>query len=112
MGVSAAPPPVDFVRDVQPMLRFGGEDDWAAVDPQVNTNVLGNDPIEAADLGLRNIDRVMPMLIPGTTQPGGSYARMAEMYDALIVLRHRELMAVAKLVGGVEETRYQAGRGR
>ena len=94
-----------------PMLRFGGEDDWAAVDPQVNTNVLGNDPIEAADLGLRNIDRVMPMLIPGTTQPGGSYARMAEMYDALIVLRHRELMAVAKLVGGVEETRYQAGRG-
>ena len=94
-----------------PMLRFGGEDDSAALDPQVNTNVLGSDPIEAADLGLRNIDRVMPMLIPATTQLGGGYARMAEMYDALITQRHRELMAVAKLVGGVEETRYQAGRG-
>ena len=94
-----------------PTLRFGGEDDAAALDPQVNTNVLGSDPIEAADLGLRNIDRVMPMLVPATTQMGGSYARMAEMYEALITQRHREVMAVAKLVGGVEETRYQAGRG-
>lgn len=95
----------------EPMLRFGGEDDWAALDPQVNTNLVGSDPIEAADLGLKNIDRVMPMLIPGTTQLGGSYARMADMYQTLITQRHRELMGVAKLVGGVEETRYQAGRG-
>jgi hypothetical protein len=95
----------------EPMLRFGGEDESAAVDPQVNTNLVGSDPIEAADLGLKNIDRVMPMLITGTTQLGGSYARMAEMYEMLITQRHRELMGVAKLAGGVEETRYQAGRG-
>jgi hypothetical protein len=94
-----------------PMLRFGGEDDAATLDPQVNTNVLGSDPIEGADLGLKNIDRVMPMLVAGTTQLGGSYARMGELYEALITQRHRELMAVAKLLGGVEETRYQAGRG-
>ena len=94
-----------------PMLRYGGEDDAAAVDPQVGMHVVGGDPIEAADLGLQNIDRVMPMLVPGTTQLGGSYARMAEIYETLITQRHRELMAVAKVVGGVEETRYQAGRG-
>jgi hypothetical protein len=94
-----------------PVLRFGGEDDAAAVDPQVGMHVVGDDPIEATDLGLLNIDRVMPMLIPGTTQLGGSYARMAEMYETLITQRHRELLAVAKVVGGVEETRYQAGRG-
>jgi hypothetical protein len=94
-----------------PVLRFGGEDDAAAVDPQVGMHVVGEDPIEATDLGLLNIDRVMPMLIPGTTQLGGSYARMAEMYETLITQRHRELLAVAKVVGGVEETRYQAGRG-
>lgn len=94
-----------------PMLRFGGEDDAAAVDPQVGHHVVGGDPIAAADLGLQNIDRVMPMLIPGTTQLGGSYARMAEIYDTLITQRHRELLAVVNMVGGVEETRYQAGRG-
>jgi hypothetical protein len=95
----------------EPMLRFGGEDDSAALDPQVNTNLVGSDPVEAADLGLRNIDRVMPLLIPGTTQLGGSYVRMAEIYEMLITQRHRELLGVTKLVGGVEETRYQAGRG-
>ena len=95
----------------EPMLRFGGEDDIAMLDPQVGTNIVGGDPIEAADFGLRNIDRVVPMLIPGTTQLGGSYTRMQELYETLITQRHRELAAVAKLVGGVEETRYQAGRG-
>ena len=94
-----------------PMLRFGGEDEAATLDPRVNTNVVGGDPVEAADMGLRNIDRVMPLLIPGTTRKGGDYGRLKEMYAALIMQRHRELSAVAKVVGGVEETRYQAGRG-
>ena len=60
---------------------------------------------------MRNIDRVMPLLIPGTTRKGGDYGRLREMYATLIMQRHRELAAVAKVVGGVEETRYQAGRG-
>ncbi len=94
-----------------PMLRFGGEDDFATIDPKVNTNVVGGDPIEAAELGLRNIDRVMPLLIPATTTKGGTYTRLREMYQSLMVQRYRELAAVAKIVGGVEETRYQAGRG-
>jgi len=95
----------------EPMLRFGGEDEAATIDPKVNTNVVGGDPVEAADMGLRNIDRVMPLLIPGTTRKGGDYGRLREMYATLIMQRHRELAAVAKVVGGVEETRYQAGRG-
>jgi Met-zincin/Domain of unknown function (DUF5117) len=94
-----------------PMLRFGGDDYAAALDPSVNSNVIGSDPIAATDMGLRNIDRVVPLLIPATTKLGGSYARLAEMYQALLTQRYRELSAVAKLVGGVYETRYQAGRG-
>ena len=95
----------------EPMLRFGGEDDVSDLDPQVNTNVLGSDPIAAADLGLRNIDRVAAMLIPATTRKGQSYTRLVEIYNALVLQRHRELAAVAKIVGGVGETRYQGGRG-
>jgi hypothetical protein len=95
----------------EPMLRFGGEDYAGIFDPSINTNVLGADPIEAAELGLKNINRVMPMLIPATTRLGGDYVRLGEMYQALVAQRHRELGAVAKLVGGVEEVRYQAGRG-
>ena len=95
-----------------PMLRFGGEDESAAIDPKVHTNVVGGDAIAAAELGLRNIDRVVPMLVPATSKLGGSYQPLREMWDALIQQRHRELSAVVKFVGGVEETRYQAGRGK
>jgi hypothetical protein len=92
-------------------LHFGGEDDIAPLDPTINTNVLGSDPIGAADFGLRNIDRTAALLIPATTRLGRDYSLLAEMYYALVQQRHRQLAAVAKIVGGVEETRYQGGRG-
>ena len=92
-------------------LRFGGENDAAALDPTVNTHVLGSDPIEATEMGLRNIDRVVPMLIPATTTLGRPYYQLSEVYQTLVTKRHKELSSVAKMVGGVEEVRYQAGRG-
>jgi hypothetical protein len=95
-----------------PLLRFGGEDDLAQLDPGVFSNVVGGDAIEAADLGLRNIERIMSFIIPATTRTGESYDRLREMYEAVIQQRHRELIYVTKLIGGVEETRYQAGRGK
>ncbi len=94
-----------------PRLRFGGEDDAARYDPTVSRNALAGDPIEAADLGLRNIDRVMGYLLPATTNLGAEYQRLRELYEALILQRHRELVHVARLVGGVVETRYHSGRG-
>jgi len=93
-----------------PMLRFGGENDTADVDPTVNTQVLGSDPVASADMGLRNIDRVAALLVPATTTKGKDYSQLSEMYRALLFKRQYELRAVAKLVGGVEETRLGAGR--
>jgi hypothetical protein len=95
----------------EPALRFGGENEAAKVDPNVTPHVLGSDPIEATDMGLRNIDRVAAMLIPATTGVGQSYAQLREVYAALLTKRQKQLGAVAKMVGGVEETRYQGGRG-
>src|SRR5258706_13793357 len=83
-----------------PMLRFGGEDDFATLDPKVNTNVVGGDPIEAAELGLRNIDRVMPLLIPATTKRGGGHVRLRAMDQSLVVQRYRELAGGTRNVAG------------
>jgi hypothetical protein len=93
------------------LLHFGGEDAIAPLDPTINTNVLSSDPVAAADLGLRNIDRTAALLVPATTRLGRDYALLADMYYALVQQRHRQLAAVGKIVGGVEETRYQGGRG-
>ena len=71
--------------------------------------MLGADAIAAGDLGLRNIDRVMSFIVPATTRTGEGYDKLSTMYEALVQQRHRELVYVARLVGGVEETRYQAG---
>ena len=93
------------------MLRFGGEDEAALIDPTVTTAVIGSDPIAATDLGLRNVDRVMRILVSATTTEGRDYAQLAEAYQVLVMHRYRQLDAVARLVGGVVETRYGAGRG-
>lgn len=92
-------------------LRFGGEDAAAQADPTVQMEDLGNDPIEATRLGLLNINRIAKMLIPATTTFGGEYDDLAETYADLWGQRSREFGHVAKLVGGVVETRYHAGRG-
>ena len=81
------------------------------VDSTVNTQVLGSDPIESTDMGLRNIDRVVPMLIPATTQPGPSLLPAERGVPGAGTKRQKELCSVAKIVGSVEEVRYQAGRG-
>ena len=94
-----------------PWLRFGGEDEAAQVDPTISKNVLAGDAIEGANLGLRNVDRVMDFIVPATTSLGADYERLREVYEALILQRHRELVHVARMVGGVVETRYEAGRG-
>ena len=95
----------------EPMLRFGGEDEVAELDPTVMTGVVGDDPIEAGDLGLRNLDLATTMLVEAATEKGRDYVRLAELYAALVAQRHQELIAVAKLIGGVIETRNQAKRG-
>jgi len=94
-----------------PMLRFGGEDGPAQVDPTVQMEDLSNDPVAASTLGMKNIERIVPLLIPATTKFGESYEQLQEVYSTLLGQRLQELMHVAKLVGGVVETRYHAGRG-
>ena len=110
----AEKPALDEIASRQvtnPMLRFGGEDANAQVDPTVQTEDLGSDPIEATALGLKNIERNARMLIPATTKFGDDYSMLDEMYDQLLNQRMTELFHVAKLVGGVIETDYHVGHG-
>ncbi|MGH7538708.1 MAG: zinc-dependent metalloprotease [Gemmatimonadales bacterium] len=86
------------------MLRFGGAD---GVDPEAQTEDLGDDPIRATQLGIENVKRVMPLLLPATTgDPTRDYADLSENYGRLIAQWQRELVHVVTLVGGL----YRAER--
>jgi hypothetical protein len=94
-----------------PWLRFGGEDGPSTVDPTVKTENIGTDSIQATALGLKNLDRVVDLLVPATTRLGEDDALLKETYQT--IMRHRAgwFQAVSTLVGGVVETRSLGGRG-
>jgi hypothetical protein len=94
-----------------PFLRFGGEDGPSQVDPTVLTENIGNDPVQATALGLKNLDRVMDHLLPATTEKGEDFALLEEVYGEILGHRARCFAAVAKQVGGVVEYRTLGGRG-
>jgi hypothetical protein len=91
-----------------PMLRFG---DASAEDPARRTEDLGSDPIEATTLGLKNIRRILGYLVPAVSKFGENYEDLSEMYGTVLFQRTLELSNVVALVGGVNQTNYNYGRG-
>jgi hypothetical protein len=95
----------------EPFIRFGGEDGPASVDPTVLTENIGNDPVEATGLGLKNLERVLGNLVSATTTKGEDYTLLEEAYRAVLMHERNWYNAVLKEVGGVVENRTLAGRG-
>jgi hypothetical protein len=95
----------------EPWLRFGGEDGAAQVDPTVLTENIGADAVQATALGLKNIDRVLDVLLTATTTKGEDYALLEETYGAILTHERAWYGAVVKRVGGVVEQRSLGGRG-
>ncbi|MFW6010701.1 MAG: zinc-dependent metalloprotease, partial [Gemmatimonadota bacterium] len=96
-------------QDDDPMLRFGHAD---GIDPTAQTEDLGDDPVRATDYGLRNIRRVMDLLIPATVKDGESYEDLEELYERLVGQWADELGHVVTVVGGVfRHTKYGGQEG-
>jgi hypothetical protein len=94
-----------------PFLRFGGEDGPSRVDPTVLTENIGSDRLQATALGLKNVDRVLDLLLAATTEKGEDFELLDEVYGEILGHRARWFGAVAKEVGGVAENRTLGGRG-
>ncbi len=81
------------------------------VDPNVLTENLGSDRIEATRLSILNLERVMTRILPATTAEGSDFSELEAMYKAVLGQCNGWLQWVIKLIGGVEESRTLAGRG-
>lgn len=99
------------LQDANPFARWIG--DGEPVDPRIVTEALGDDPVGASGYGLRNIKRLVPMLISATTNDRlDNYDRLSDMYGELIAQWAREMNHVAVVVGGVYQfTKYASQPG-
>ncbi|HEX9293288.1 MAG TPA: zinc-dependent metalloprotease [Gemmatimonadales bacterium] len=100
------------LQDANPYFRWIGDGD--PVDPRIITEALGDDPVKASGYGVRNIKRLVPMLIPATTTDKlDNYDRLEALYGELINQWAREMNHVAVVVGGVYQfTKYAGQTGR
>jgi hypothetical protein len=88
-------------QDKTPWYRFAA--DGSTSDPFRNTEAVGDaDAVKSTEYGLRNIKRLVPMLIPATTKPTEDNSDLDELYGRLVGQWSTELSHVAVIPGAVE----------
>jgi hypothetical protein len=90
-------------QDATPWLRFS-TDHSDASDPGENTEAVGDqDAVYSTGMGLKNLQRVMNLLVPAATaKPGQPYDRLHEVYSRILGQWVLEMGHVAVVVGGVD----------
>lgn len=84
------------------MYRFGNP---SRLDPNSQTEDLGDDAMKASAYGIANLKRIVPNLIKWTNQDGESYDDLGELYGQVLGQWNRYMGHVAMNIGGVYETR-------
>lgn len=97
-------------QDSTPWLRFStsGADQ---ADPGDNTEAVGDgDAVLATTLGMKNLSRVMDMLLTATTHDGEDWADLEQVYNRALGQWATELNHVSTLIGGVDSQDKHAGQ--
>jgi hypothetical protein len=97
------------MQDTIPWFRFETSD--ATGDPGAITEAVGDeDAVKASTLGLRNLERVVGMLLNVAERPGEDYTLLQELYGQAVGQWSRYMSHVAAVVGGAEsQERYGTG---
>ncbi len=89
------------MQDTVPWYRF--ETPGQRNDPGALTEAVGDaDAVKSTTLALRNLERVMGMLLPVAEQPGEDYSLLEELYGQAVGQWGRYMSHVAAVVGGAE----------
>jgi hypothetical protein len=89
-------------RDDNPVYRYG-QQQGRVVDPSAQTEDLSGQPVEASDLGIKNLQRILPQLIQWTARDGEDYDDLEELYKQVAGQFRRYVGHVTNNVGGVYE---------
>lgn len=89
-------------RADNPIYRFG-QQQRGVTDPSAQTEDIGGDPVEASDLGIKNLKRIVPELINWSEQEGKDFGQLSELYRNVVGQFRRYIGHVGNNVGGVYE---------
>jgi len=84
-------------RAGDPLYRFGN----LYLDPRIQTEDIGDDPVRASGYGIQNLRRVVPNLVEWTATDGNDYTDLEELYGELIGQWNRYIGHVLTMIGGV-----------
>lgn len=85
-----------------PIYRFGRQR-GIALDPNAQTEDLGDDPIYASELGIKNLKRIVPNLINWTSEDTKNFDQLRELYGQVWSQFGRYMGHVTANIGGVHE---------
>ncbi|HUQ19526.1 MAG TPA: zinc-dependent metalloprotease [Gemmatimonadaceae bacterium] len=98
------------MQDSVPWFRYSTSGD-NEVDPGDQSEAVGDaDAVKSTRYGLKNIERVVPLLMSATLRPGEDNSQLLEMYDRVIDQWAREMEHVANVVGGAESREKYGGQ--
>ena len=97
-------------QEATPWYRFS-TDGSGGSDPGQLTEAVGDaNAIEATRQGVRNLGRVMDLLLNTATQSGKNWDELEELYGRLLGQWIREMNHVGALVGGFESRQLHGGQ--
>lgn len=88
-------------RSGDPLYFFGYR---TGADPRSQTEAIGDDAMEASELGLANLQVITENLIEWIEEPGQDYDDLEELYNNVIGQWRRYMGHVTTYIGGVYET--------
>ena len=93
-----------------PWLRFSTNGSRAS-DPGELTEAVGDaNAVEATGFGVKNLERVMDLLLNAATDPGENWDELEELYGRVLGQWVREMNHVGALVGGFDSRQIHGGQ--
>lgn len=90
------------MQDTVPWFRFSTSRSQGADFGEATEAVGDADPVKSTGYGLRNIKRIVPMLIPATANATGNNDDLEVLYSSLVGQWTTEMIHVTNVVGGAE----------
>ena len=89
-------------RADNPYFRYGRQR-GLPLDPTAQTEDLGDDSVEASELGIKNLKRIIPNLGEWTFEDGNNYDQTEDIYNQIFNQFRRYVGHVTANIGGVVE---------